>query len=173
VKRDPQDFYLFFGQLTENKRADIAVDACLSLGRKLIVAGGGDARRLRRRVGTSGLVRFAGRVSDEEAVLLLSRARALLFPGIEDMGLVPVEAAAAGCPVIAFRKGGALDTVKEGVTGIFFDEQNADSLAAAMTRFEASEPGFADRAAFLSHARLFSKAAFQERVQRVLPPMSN
>lgn len=169
VKRDPQDFYLFFGQLTENKRADIAVDACLALGRKLVVAGGGDSRRLRRRSGTSGLVRFAGRVSDAEAVLLLSRARALLFPGIEDMGLVPVEAAAAGCPVIAFRKGGALDTVKEGVTGIFFDEQNAASLAAAMTRFEASEPGFADRAAFLSHARLFSKAAFQERVRSVLP----
>jgi glycosyltransferase involved in cell wall biosynthesis len=164
--REVKDYYLTLGQLTENKRVDIAIDACVSLGRKLIVAGGGASARLKRRGG--GGVIFAGRVSDKEALRLLSGAKALLFPGIEDMGLVPVEAAAAGCPVIAYRKGGVLDTVKENVTGIFFDEQNAGSLAAAIRHFEAMEGVFTERGEFTKQARIFSKDAFKERVLRVI-----
>ncbi|MDR0383691.1 MAG: glycosyltransferase, partial [Spirochaetaceae bacterium] len=99
---------------------------------------------------------------------LLSQARALLFPGIEDMGLVPVEAAAAGCPVIAYRKGGAIDTVEENVTGIFFDEQSASSLSDAIRRFETIEGGFTDRAGFTAFAQRFSKDAFKERVLNAL-----
>jgi glycosyltransferase involved in cell wall biosynthesis len=171
VPRDVKDYYLVLGQLSENKRVDIAIDACTALGKKLIVAGGGSSGRLRKRAGSgrsdSG-VSFAGRVSDEETVRLLSQAKALLFPGIEDMGLVPVEAAAAGCPVIAYRKGGALDTVKENVTGIFFDEQSAASLSAAILHFETMDGAFTNRAAFDGHARNFSKDAFKERILRVL-----
>ncbi|MDR0639036.1 MAG: glycosyltransferase [Spirochaetaceae bacterium] len=95
-------------------------------------------------------------------------AKALLFPGVEDFGLVPVEANAAGCPVIACRKGGALDTVKENVTGIFFDEQTADSLAAAIERFETMRGQFEDRAAFTEHVRQFSKEAFRTRIARLV-----
>ncbi|MDR1148276.1 MAG: glycosyltransferase [Spirochaetaceae bacterium] len=169
VPRDVKDYYLVLGQLSENKRVDIAIDACAALGKKLIVAGGGSPGRLRKRAGgADGGVSFVGRVSDEEAARLLSQAKALLFPGIEDMGLVPVEAAAAGCPVIAYRKGGALDTVKENVTGIFFDEQSADSLSAAILRFETIGGAFSNRAAFAGHARNFSKDAFKERMLRVL-----
>jgi glycosyltransferase involved in cell wall biosynthesis len=167
IKRDVRDYYLVLGQIAENKRVEIAIEACRSLGKKLVVAGGGVTGRLRKRA-AGGLVVFTGRVSDDEAARLLSEARALLFPGIEDMGLVPVEAAAAGCPVIAYRKGGSLDTVKENVTGIFFDEQTAAALAAAIERFETVESLFTDRAAFNAHAGQFSKAAFKERVWKAL-----
>jgi glycosyltransferase involved in cell wall biosynthesis len=165
-ERRPEDFYLFFGQLVDYKRADIAIEACVQSGRKLVVAGSG--KKDTRRYGKSGLVRFLGRVSDEEIRGLFSRARALLFPGIEDLGLVPIEANAAGCPVIAFRKGGALDTVKENVTGLFFDEQNAASLIRAMDRFEASEENFKNREAFTAQVGQFSKEAFKERVSRII-----
>jgi glycosyltransferase involved in cell wall biosynthesis len=107
-------------------------------------------------------------VKDEEKAGLFSRARALLFPGIEDLGLVPIEANAAGCPVIAFRKGGVLDTVKENVTGFFFDEQNAASLIRAMDRFEASEESFKNREAFNAQVRQFSREAFKERISKII-----
>lgn len=168
IERDTKDYYLIFGQIAENKRVDIAVDACLALGRRLVVAGGGGTKRLRRRAAGRAGITFAGRVSDGEAARLLSEARALLFPGIEDMGLVPIEAAAAGCPVIAYRKGGVLDTVKENVTGIFFDEQTAASLSAAIQHFETVEADFSNREAFTGHVTRFSKAAFKEGVWNVL-----
>jgi glycosyltransferase involved in cell wall biosynthesis len=167
VERRPSDFYLFCGQLVGYKRADLAIAACIKAGRKLVVAGGGARRRDMARYATTGLVTFLGRVSDERLQALYAEARALLFPGIEDLGLVPVEANAAGCPVIAYRKGGALDTVKENVTGIFFDEQTADSLAAAITRFEDMESRFGNRSAFTEHVRQFSKETFCERITEV------
>ncbi|MCL2380177.1 MAG: glycosyltransferase [Treponema sp.] len=164
VQRNPKDFYLFFGQLTGYKRADIAIEACIASGRKLVVAGSGGKAAEKRRYEKSGLVRFAGRPSDEEARELYSSARALLFPGIEDFGIIPVEANAAGCPVIALRKGGALDTVKEGITGLFFDEQTPASLVQAMDRFESIEGRFADRAPFAAHVEQFSGQAFREKI---------
>ena len=95
----------------------------------------------------------------------MAGAKALLFPGVEDFGNTPVEANAAGCPVIAYRKGGALDSVKEGVTGIFFDEQTVESLIEAMDRFEALPPEtFADRSQFISHVQQFSQEAFSARI---------
>jgi glycosyltransferase involved in cell wall biosynthesis len=168
IERKPEDFYLFFGQITGYKRADIALDACVKSGRKLIVAGAGADKKTIRKYGASGLVRFLGRVSDEEAASLFSRARALLFPGIEDFGLIPVEANAAGCPVIAFREGGVLDSVKENITGIFFDEQTDDSLIEAMERFETAESSFLDRERFTAQVRQFSREAFKERIRRIV-----
>jgi glycosyltransferase involved in cell wall biosynthesis len=168
VKRKPENFYLFFGQLAGYKRADIAVEACIASGRKLVVAGAGAKPRDIRRYEKSGAVEFAGRVSDEEIMDYFSRARALLFPGIEDFGIIPVEANAAGCPVIAYRKGGALDTVKEHSTGIFFDDQTTASLIEAMDRFEAVEARFAQREQFTRHVQQFSKAAFVKQVRRIV-----
>jgi glycosyltransferase involved in cell wall biosynthesis len=168
LERKPGDFYLFFGQLTGYKRADIAIEACLASGRKLLVAGSGAGKREIRRYGKSGLVKFLGRVKDEEIGELFSSARALLFPGIEDLGLVPIEANAAGCPVIAFRKGGVLDTVKENVTGLFFDHQNPASLIEAMDRFEASEESFKDREAFTAQVGQFSRDVFKERLSKII-----
>jgi glycosyltransferase involved in cell wall biosynthesis len=168
LERKPEDFYLFFGQLAGYKRADIAINACIQSGRKLVLAGTGAKRKEIRKYEKSGLVTFLGRVGDEEIISLFSRARALLFPGIEDLGLVPIEANAAGCPVIAYRKGGVLDTIREDVTGIFFDEQNPASLIQAMDRFETMEGLFRDRTVFSGHVRQFSKEAFKERVSRII-----
>jgi glycosyltransferase involved in cell wall biosynthesis len=168
VERKPSDYYLFFGQITGYKRADIAIEACIKSGRKLIVAGAGGKRGKIRKYEKSGLVSFTGRVSDEQLISLLQGARALLYPGIEDLGLVPIEANAAGCPVIAFRDGGALETVKENVTGAFFDEQTCDSLIEALDNFEKNEVTFNNRQMFYNHVQQFSKKAFIERVQRIL-----
>jgi glycosyltransferase involved in cell wall biosynthesis len=81
---------------------------------------------------------------------------------------VPIEANAAGCPVIAYRKGGVLDSVKENVTGIFFDEQTVDSLAAAIERFETMRGQFQDRAVFTAHVKQFSKEAFRTRIAALI-----
>jgi glycosyltransferase involved in cell wall biosynthesis len=168
VERCPKDFYLFFGQITGYKRADIAIEACVRSGRKLVVAGEGAKNREFKRAEKTGQVRFTGRVSDEEAARLFSEAKALLFPGIEDFGIIPVEAQAAGCPVIAFRDGGAVDTVKENITGLFFNEQTPESLIAAMERFEQNEVTFGGREVFYDHVQKFSKTAFIARMRKIL-----
>ena len=170
IDRRPSSHYLFFGEITGYKRADIAIEACIKSGRKLVVAGAGVKKRLRKKYEKMGLVIFRGRISDDEAKELFASSRALLFPGIEDMGLVPIEANAAGCPVIAFRDGGVLDTIKENVTGIFFDEQTPASLIKAMERFESMEAdgAFSDRGVFSEHVRQFSPDAFKERVRNII-----
>jgi glycosyltransferase involved in cell wall biosynthesis len=168
AERKPGDYYLFFGQITGYKRADIAIEACVKSGRKLVVAGAGAKKKDINRYKKTGLVTFRGRVSDDEAATLFSGARALLYPGIEDLGLVPIEANASGCPVIAFREGGATDTVKENITGIFFTEQTPESLIEAMERFERNEVTFSHRKVFTDHVQQFSKTAFIERMRRVL-----
>lgn len=172
-KRNVKDYYLFFGEIRGYKRADIAIEACVKSGRKLIVAGSGAAssgakKREIRKYQKTGLVSFLGRVTDEEAAELYSGARALLYPGIEDLGLIPIEANAAGCPVIAYRKGGAVETVLENVTGVFFNEQTPKSLIEAMDNFEKIESNFNDRRLFTEHVQKFSKTAFKARLQKVI-----
>jgi len=166
-ERKQKDFYLFFGQLTGYKRADIAIEACVKSGRKLVVAGSGANKNIKKYAKT-GLVTFKGRVSDEEINGLFASAKALLFPGIEDFGIIPVEAQAAGCPVIAYRDGGALETIKENVTGIFFDEQTPVSLIEAMDKFEKNEVTFHNRELFNNHVQQFSKNAFIGNINRIL-----
>jgi len=167
-ERKPKDYYLYFGQLTGYKRADIAIEACLSLNKKLVVAGAGAKKKDIKRYKKSGLISFTGRVSDGELATLYSEAQALLFPGIEDFGIIPVEANAAGCPVIAFRKGGALDTIKENTTGMFFDEQTPQSLAQALVHFEKNAALFSNRPCFTEHVQQFSKDAFKDRINRLI-----
>jgi len=180
VERKPKDFYLFFGQVTGYKRADIAIEACIKSGRKLIVAGAGAGKRLVKKCIKTGLVSFRGKISEEEMLELYASAKALLFPGIEDFGIIPVEAQAAGCPVIAFREGGAVDTIKDnaagtaaasgaaGATGVFFDKQTPESLVEAMDYFEQNEVTYNNRELFNIHVRQFSRAAFIERINRVI-----
>ena len=168
VPRKPEDFYLFFGQIVSYKRLDIALEACINSGRKLVVAGAGARKKDIRRYEKSGLVTFTGRLKADEIRDYFSRARALLFPGIEDLGLIPIEANAAGCPVIAFRRGGVLDTVKETVTGIFFDEQTPASLTAALDKFEALENNFTGRRQFTDQVKQFSREEFIRRIRRII-----
>ncbi|MDQ4130724.1 MAG: glycosyltransferase [Actinomycetota bacterium] len=127
--------YLVVSRLVPYKRVDLAVDACTRLGRELVVVGEGREReRLEAMAGPS--VSFVGAVDDAELGERLAACRGLLFPGEEDFGIVPVEAQAAGAPVIAYGLGGVLDSVVDGVTGLFFSEQTTGSLADAILRFE-------------------------------------
>src|SRR5207247_3624265 len=117
--------------LVPYKRIDLAIDAANRTGRRLVVIGSGVERsRLEERAGPS--VRFLGWVSDADVVDYLQRARCLVFPGEEDFGLAPIEALSCGTPVVAFAQGGALETVEDGATGVFFAEQTADALIDAL-----------------------------------------
>ena len=141
-----EPYYLYAGAKVQYKRLDLAQEACRRLGRRLVVAGG-------------------GAVSDEELRSLYAGARALLFPGLEDFGIVPVEAQAAGTPVIAYGAGGALETVADGVSGLFFPEQTVDSLVGAIEEFE-SRSWSAD--ACRNNARRFAPEVFDSAMRRIL-----
>ena len=158
------DYYLVLARLVSYKRIDLAVQACTLLGRRLLVIGDGPDRE--RLAGLAGpTVSFLGRLSDEEVEYHASRCRALLFPGEEDFGMAPLEIAAAGRPTIAYRAGGAVETIVEGVTGMFFDQQEPESLATAIEQFEQVEwSGQALR----RHAEKFGVDVFQARISAFL-----
>lgn len=125
-----EDFFLVVSALVPYKRIDLAVDTFAQNGRRLIVVGDGpEYSRLTRRAGPN--IQFAGKVPYAEIQSLYRRAAALIFPGVEDFGIVPVEAQAQGCPVIAYGRGGALETVQKD-TGVFFQAQTAEALDAAV-----------------------------------------
>ena len=165
--REPKDFYLFFGQLVGYKRADLAIEACIGSGRKIVVIGDGKSKEAKKYAKT-GLVTFTGRVSDEQVADYLAHAKALLFPGIEDFGIIPVEANSAGCPVLAYRKGGACDSILENKTGLFFDEQTPEAIIECMTEFEKRETEFTNRAVYTKHVQKFSKEEFVNKIQKVI-----
>jgi glycosyltransferase involved in cell wall biosynthesis len=165
LERAPGDYYLAFGRVVPYKRVDLAVAACSRLGRALKVAGDGRAMQDVRAVADGGPVEFLGKVSDGERDRLLAGARALLFPGEEDFGIVPVEAQAAGVPVIAYGVGGALETVRDGLTGALFEEQSESSLAAAIERFERMA---LDEQAVRENARSFSRERFRAEMAGVI-----
>jgi glycosyltransferase involved in cell wall biosynthesis len=127
--------YLVFGRVVPYKRVDVAVRACERLSRRVIVAG--DGRALEDVQALSGpTARFLGRIPDADVGELMARCRALLLPGEEDFGIVPVEAQAAGLPVIANARGGVRDSVIDGSTGVLYDDPSVDGLCAAIQRFE-------------------------------------
>lgn len=132
----PDDYYLVVARFVRYKRVDLAIEACNQLKKKLVVIGSGgeEEERLKKLAGDT--VEFLGRVSDEEMERYYSRAKAFLFPGIEDYGITPVEAMSAGVPVLAFGKGGALETVQEGKTGLFFHDQTVSGLVHCIEEFE-------------------------------------
>lgn len=155
------DYYLCAGQLIPYKRVQLAVDVFTKLGLPLVVAGTGpELPSLRRRAGPT--IRFLGWTPDDALARTIAGCRALVFPGEEDFGIVPVEAMAAGRPVIAYRRGGALDSVVDGETGLFFDEQTVDSLAAAVQRFDAEFDRF-DPEHIAEHAARFDREHFKAR----------
>ena len=127
--------YVLWGRHVPYKRFDLAIEACNKLGAQLTVIGSGpDTERLKALAGPT--IHFAGRVSDEELVKLAQSAKGFLFPNEEDFGISAVEALAAGTPVIAYAKGGALDIIQDGETGVLFQKQTVDSLVKAIQRFE-------------------------------------
>jgi len=154
------DFYLCVSAFAPYKRIDLAIAACNDLGRKLVIIGTGqDESRLRTLAGPT--VQFLGWQSDEVIRDHFRRCRALLFPGEEDFGIVPVEAMACGAPVLAFGRGGATETVREGVTGLFHQEQCTESLISLIESFERQRDEF-DPQASRRQALRFRATRFEE-----------
>jgi glycosyltransferase involved in cell wall biosynthesis len=135
LSEEPGDYFLIVSRLVAYKRIDVAIEACNRLGKRLLIVGSGpDAERLKALAGPT--VELLGRLPDAEVNQLLSRCKALLFPGEEDFGMVPIEANASGRAVIALAAGGALETVIDGQTGVLYPESTPESLAEAIRRFE-------------------------------------
>lgn len=156
-----EDYYLVVSRLAGYKRIDLAVAAFNHLGRPLRIIGDGpELRRLQSLAGPN--ITFLGYQSRPVVREHLARCRALIFPGVEDFGIVPVEAQAAGRPVIAYAAGGALETVVDGVTGLFFREQSPAALGEAVEQFE--KTAF-DKQLIREHARQFDAARFAEQMQ--------
>jgi glycosyltransferase involved in cell wall biosynthesis len=168
-----EDYYVVLSRLVSYKRIDLAVMACSLLGRKLVVIGDGpDRARLEGMAGPT--VTFVGRAPDRDVERYVSRCRALLFPGEEDFGLAPLEVAAAGRPTVAYRGGGAIETIRENETGVFFKEQNHWSLIEAMQRLE-RESWSQER--LRAHAENFGVDVFREKflgfLDKVGVPLKN
>jgi glycosyltransferase involved in cell wall biosynthesis len=163
------DYFLALGRFIPYKRFDLAIEACNRLQLPLVVIGKGrDEERLKRIAGPT--IRFLGRLSDEEVIHYYRHCRAFLFPGDEDFGITPLEAQAAGRPVIAYGAGGALASVVDGVTGLFFREQTVESLVEVLAAF--NERNF-DADAIRNHALEFDTPRFQRRIMQFIEARMN
>ena len=157
-----EGYYLVVSALVPYKRVDVAIDACRLAGRPLKVVGHGPERRRLEALGGAH-VEFLGGVSDEDVRRLYQGARAVLLPGEEDFGIVPVEAQACGRPVIALARGGTRETVLDGETGVLVEESSAAAFADGVRRLEqvAIDPG-----RVRTHAVQFSRARFLEQLMQ-------
>lgn len=167
----PQDlggFYLWVGELAPYKRPDLAIEAFNRLGKPLYVIGGPTKaqRALQARAGDN--IRFLGRLPFDKMKRYMASCKALVFPGEEDFGIVPVEVMASGRPVIAYGRGGALDTVVDGRTGLLFQDQSAEGLADAVRLFEAEGLDKLDPQGLVHHAGTFDETAFRRGLADVL-----
>lgn len=152
------DFYLVVGRQVPYKRVDLAVQACTEMNKRLIVIGeGSEHEALKKMAGPT--IEFKGRLSDKETAEYYAKAKAFLFTAEEDFGITPLEAMACGTPVIAYGKGGATETVKDGITGFFFDRQTPESLMNAIQRFEKTK---LDPKKIRSHALTFDDMVFKK-----------
>ena len=161
-----KDYYFVVSRLVTYKRFDLAVKACKELGRKLIIIGDGPERKKLEKIaeGDSNII-FLGRQPDEVVKKYMQECKALLFPGEEDFGIVPVEAQACGRPVIAYGKGGVLDTVIDGETGKYFNEQTVESLKEAILNFENMK---FDKDKIRKHAVKFDESIFRNKIKNFI-----
>ncbi|MFI5253054.1 MAG: glycosyltransferase [Bacteroidota bacterium] len=161
VEKTNKGFYLIVAALVPYKRVDIAVRAFTKLNQELVVIGkGSELKDLQSIAGKT--IKILGWVDDNELARYYAECKAFVFPGEEDFGIVPVEAMASGKPVIAYGKGGLLETVVEGRTGIFFHEQTPESLIAAVQKFQTMN---LDPEVIRSHAVQFDRAIFKKRME--------
>ena len=155
------DYFLVVSRLNPYKRIDLVVEAFNDLGLPLVIIGDGPDRAVLEGMAKPNVC-FLGRLSDEEVNRYFASCRAFLFPGEEDFGITPLEANAAGRPVIAYRKGGALDTVIDGQTGVFFETQGLKEAVIRSTAIQWN------KAALRRHAKTFSEAVFREKLLQLL-----
>ena len=162
-----EDYYLAVSHFVPYKRLDLVIEAFNALDRKLFVVGSGPLEGRYKQLRKSGKIFFLGSVNDAELRTLYSAARAVIFPAEEDYGIVPVEAQACGTPVIAFGKGGSLETVK---SGIFFDAQTVEAVKNAVARFETHT---FDAVLVRSRVEGFGKKEFSGRIRAVITDALN
>ena len=163
---EPEDYFLFVSRLEPHKKADLAVSAFKNLPYKLKIAGtGSELAKLKKLAAGAKNIEFLGYVGDEDLVDLYAKCLALIFPQEEDFGLVPVEAQASGRPVIAYGRGGALETVKDGETGLFFYPQTPEALAKVVESFK---PEDFDSKTIRTWAENFSEEAFKQRFKEIV-----
>jgi len=170
-KGEHGDFYLFASQLVGYKRAELAVRVFNGNGRPLVVIGEGEQMAHLRKIAGPN-VTLMGRQPFEVLRHHFQRCRALVFPGEEDFGIVPVEVMACGRPVIAFGRGGATETVIDGETGVLFDEQTEEALGRAIVRFEQLESGLS-MARIRGRALMFDRSVFLRRMQQCIDEATN
>jgi glycosyltransferase involved in cell wall biosynthesis len=170
--RSPEPFFLVVSALVPYKRVDVAIRACGSVGAPLTIVGKGpEESRLRRLADTAGAsVEFAGWLADEKVRDLYQGCRAVLMPGVEDFGIVPVEAQACGRPVAVLAEGGAIESVVDGVTGVLVQDRSVEAFVTAL-RDVSSRPF--DSAAIRRHAESFSKERFQQQFRQVIDCPTN
>ena len=161
---DTGDYHLFAGRLLPHRNAELAVRAFSQVHRRLVVVGDGPCAS-RARSDRRSTVEFRGVVGDEELIGLYARCRAVVVPGVEDFGLIPLEANASGRPAVAYGVAGALETVVDGVTGVTFDLAEPGALIAAVERAE--EIAF-DPVALRTHAERFTGAAFAGKLKEFI-----
>ncbi|MDH7515953.1 MAG: glycosyltransferase [Bacteroidota bacterium] len=167
ISRSSEGYFLVVSALVPYKRVDLAIEAFNTLRLPLRIVGDGpDRRRLERMSGPT--IRFDGWIDDRGIETAYRGCRALVFTGIEDFGIVPVEAMACGKPVIAFRKGGILETVVENVSGTFFDDQTADALVRAVRDFD--ERRF-EPSVIRAHAERFDREVYRRRMEEIIGEM--
>jgi glycosyltransferase involved in cell wall biosynthesis len=164
MSNEIEDYYLVLSRLMPYKRIDLAIEACKRMNRRLIVIGDGPDRARLEKI-ADDRTEFLGRQPDKIVNYYAARCRALLFPGEEDFGMAPLEANASGRPVIAYRGGGAVETVEDEVTGVFFDHANNKSLAEAIEKFEDRRW---DQYTLRRHAEKFDRSVFSFRVLQFL-----
>ena len=163
------DYFLAAGALVGYKRFDLAIRACERMGRKLVIAGQGpELGQLKRLAGPN--TTFVSATDNEAWAAIFSKAKAFIFPGIEDFGITAIEAMAAGLPVIALRRGGALDFVVDQETGVFFDEASETSLCDAIRRFEGMSWR---RAKIREFSQQFSREKFVSKMRAALESLSS
>lgn len=166
ISNQTDNFYLVLSRLNAYKRIDIVVEAFNKLELPLKIIGGGPCMNKLRQMANKNIT-FTGRLSDEELVDNISKCKALIFPGIEDFGIVPLEAQSAGRPVIAFASGGALETIINGKTGIFFDYQTPESLIEAVNKFEVIKDSFVP-SEIRKNALKFNKDRFKREIKEYI-----
>jgi glycosyltransferase involved in cell wall biosynthesis len=160
----PSDFVLVVSRLYDYKRVDWAIDACIKIKKNLVIVGEGpDMNFLKKKAGGSEYIKFLGYIPDDEVICLLYKAKLLLFCGLEDFGIVPVEAMAAGTPVFALREGGVLETVKEGICGEFFETR--EELVILLKNFEKRRY---NGKKIKEHAQKFSEEKFIHNLEEYL-----
>lgn len=169
ISENDGDYYFIVSRLVKYKRYDLAVQACSELGKKLIIIGEGPEKEKLEKMANENVI-FLGKQSDEIVKKYMSECRALLFPGEEDFGIVPVEAQACGRPVIAYGKGGVLDTVINEKTGLLFKEQTVDSLKEAILKFESMK---FNKIEIRKHALQFDEEIFKNKIREYIEKVGN